>query len=170
MKNRQKDKYALFSDKLDLMASIPVEKTILLQEDRPGVDMKIKDIQISGDTEGRLLKGFIEQEAAEFFLEKSVSLNSLALLLGSNPRYVSYIIHKYRGKDFYAYIQMKRVEYIVVILQKDCALLDYKLAHLADMSGFSNPSKFSIAFKSEMGIPPSAFVHLLKNDQSSRGC
>jgi AraC-like DNA-binding protein len=128
-----------------------------------------KTCKLFQNTEMRLLSECNEQEDALFFLEKNVSLNSLALILQSNQRYTSYIIHKYRGKDYYAYIQMKRIEYIVDRLKKDSALLDYKLSHLADISGFSNPSKFSTAFKQKMGIPPSAFVHLLKNDQSSSG-
>ncbi len=128
---------------------------------------KIKDVQIAEDTEARLLHGLCVLENEHFFLEKSVSLNSLALLLGSNQRYVSYIIRKYRGKDFYPYIQSKRIEYIVTILKEDATLLDYKLSHLADISGFSTPSKFSIAFKNEMGVPPSAFVNLLKIEKPS---
>lgn len=131
-------------------------------------EIKIKDIHISEDTEARLLKEFMEQESVQFFLEKSVSLNSLSLALNSNQRYVSYIIHKYRGQDFYAYIQSKRIAFIVDRLRQDEALLDYKLSHLAEISGFSNHSKFSIAFKNEMGLPPSAFVHLLKNEKSAQ--
>lgn len=167
LKNRQKAKYNLLKEKLVEMKSIPVDDAVPAQESTPDIDIKIKDIHISEDTEIRLLKGFIELEEMQFFLEKSVSLNSLALILQSNQRYASYIIRKYRGKDFYAYIQTKRIEFIVASLKKDSALLDYKLSHLAEMSGFSNPSKFSIAFKNEVGIPPSAFVHLLKNDKAS---
>lgn len=169
LENRRKVMYNRLKVKLIELDNMPIVNQTHLEKNIGEIDVKIKEIQISEDTEMRLLREFNEQEDALFFLEKNVSLNSLALILQSNQRYTSYIIHKYRGKDYYAYIQMKRIEYIVDRLKKDSALLDYKLSHLADISGFSNPSKFSTAFKQKMGIPPSAFVHLLKKDQSSSG-
>lgn len=162
-KKKQQLSYQLLKNKPLEIESIAVSNASVENK----TSGKIKDIQIAEDTEARLLHGLCVLENEYFFLEKSVSLNSLALLLGSNQRYVSYIIRKYRGKDFYPYIQSKRIEYIVTILKEDAALLDYKLSHLADISGFSTPSKFSIAFKNEMGVPPSAFVHLLKIEKPS---
>ena len=125
---------------------------------------EIRDINMSKETEQRLLRDIDRYEEELYFLDKNISLSSIAKALNTNQRYVSYIIRKYRGKDFYSYIQSCRIQFIINRIKADPALLDYKLAHLADMSGFANLSKFSIAFKAETGLPPSAFVHFRKKE------
>lgn len=126
--------------------------------------VELKDINISKETEQRLLKDIGRLEERFYFLDKDISLSSMARMLNTNQRYVSYIIKKYRGKDFYGYLQACRIQFIIERLKADPTLLDYKLAHLAKMSGFTSLSKFSTAFKTETGLPPSAFVHLRKKE------
>lgn len=123
-----------------------------------------RDINISKETESRLLHEFAKQEARLFFLEKGITVRQLASYMGTNARYVAYIVQKFRNKNFYDYVQCKRIEYIIDQFEKSPKLLDFKLSHLADMAGFVSLSKFSIAFKMVMGMPPSAFVHLLKKE------
>lgn len=125
---------------------------------------EVKDINMSKETEQRLLRDINQYEEDLYFLDKNISLSSMARALNTNQRYVSYIIRKYRKKDFYSYIQSCRIQFIINRIKADSSLLDYKLAHLADMSGFTNLSKFSIAFKAETGLPPSAFVHFRKKE------
>src|SRR5690606_25365518 len=106
-----------------------------------------KEQLISDDTEERLLETLIKLEEEMFFLDKEVSLTKLATQFDTNPRYISYIIKKYRGKDFNNYIQHSRIHYIINRIRSDKDLLDYKLSYLADMAGFSSHSKFSSVFK-----------------------
>lgn len=126
--------------------------------------IKAKEINIAKDTEERLYQAFVEQEEAHFFLEKSVTLQHLATLMGTNMRYASYILQKFRGKDFYDYLQSSRVEYIIGKLKTSPELFDYKISFLAEMSGFTSLSRFSSAFKEVTGIPPSAFIHFMKKE------
>lgn len=125
---------------------------------------ELREINISKETEQRLLKDIGRYEERLFFLDKDISLGVMARLLNTNQRYVSYIIKKHRGKDFYGYVQAYRIQFIIDRLKADPALLDYKLAHLAEMSGFTSLSQFSTAFKTETGLPPSAFVHFRKKE------
>lgn len=129
---------------------------------------EVRSINMSKETEQRLLTDIDKYEENLYFLDKNISLNAMAKDLNTNQRYVSYIIRKYRGKDFYGYIQTCRIQFIIDRMKADPSLLDYKLAHLADMSGFTNLSKFSIAFKAETGLPPSAFVHFKKKELGKR--
>lgn len=43
-------------------------------------------------------------------------------------------------------------------------MLNYKLSYLAEMSGFTSHSKFTMAFKNAMGITPSQFIEELKKE------
>lgn len=124
-----------------------------------------REVNISKETESRLLHEFVKQESRLFFLEKGLTVRQLASYMGTNARYAAYIVQKFRNKNFYDYVQCKRIEYIIEQFEKSPKLLDFKLSHLADMAGFVSLSKFSIAFKMVMGMPPSAFVHLLKKEQ-----
>ncbi|MBL1409051.1 helix-turn-helix domain-containing protein [Sphingobacterium faecale] len=132
------------------------------------VTVKKKEVNISKDTEQRLREQLNKLEKKNFYLEKSLTLNQLANSMGTNPRYVTYIIQKYREKDFYEYIQTKRIEYIIDQLDKSPELLGFKLSYLAEMCGFTSLSKFSTAFKLVTGTPPSAYVHFIKKDQDER--
>lgn len=127
-----------------------------------------KDINISKETEDRLYENFLKEEQALFYLDKTTSLNKLAGKMGTNQRYASYIIQKYRNTDFYTYLQSNRINYIVERIKIDPTLLDFKLAHLAEMCGFASLSTFSTAFKNQTGLPPSAFVHFTKKDLESQ--
>lgn len=125
-----------------------------------------KDPMMSKETEERLLSLLNEMEAEEFFLDKNISLTKLVNRFGTNQRYVSYLIRKYRGKDFNSYIQHCRIHYIMNRIQSDETLLNHKLSYLADMAGFSSHSKFSSVFKSVTGLPPSAFLQFAKEEKN----
>ena len=152
------------------MSSPTVDIAKRIDEEGQSVALKVKDINISKDTERRLCEQLDKLDKEHFYLEKSITLNQLASNMGTNPRYVTYIIQRYRGKDFYEYIQNKRIEYIIDQLHKCPELLGFKLSYLADMCGFTSLSKFSTAFKLVTGTPPSAYVHFIKkklDDKSS---
>lgn len=144
----------------------PIPNTVEVAADPEEEDKndEVRSINMSKETEQRLLADIDKYEEKLYFLEKNISLSSMAKDLNTNQRYVSYIIRKYRGKDFYGYIQSCRIQFIVDRMKADPSLMDYKLAHLAEMSGFTSPSKFSIAFKAETGLPPSAYVHFKKKE------
>jgi len=130
--------------------------------------IKAKGINIAKDTEERLYQEFVKQEEANFYLEKSVTLQQLATNMGTNMRYASYILQKFRGKDFYDYIQSSRIEFIIAKLKTSPEIFDYKISYLAEMSGFSSLSRFSSAFKEVTGIPPSAFIHFMKKEMNQK--
>lgn len=130
--------------------------------------IKTKEINISKNTEERLYREFVKQEETQFFLEKSMTLQELASRMGTNIRYASYVLQKFRGKDFYDYLQSSRIEYIILKLRTSPDLFEYKISFLAEMCGFTSLSRFSSAFKEVTGIPPSAFIHLVKKEMDQK--
>lgn len=164
--------YTFFLNRKTSLRSETIDENINLDietRDTQITNAVIRDVNMSKETEERLLNNLEKHEDNLFFLEKNISLSSIAESFNTNQRYVSYIIRKYRGKDFYNYIQSSRIQFIIGRIKADSSLLDYKLAHLADLSGFTNLSKFSIAFKAETGLPPSAFVHFTRKELGQKG-
>ncbi len=141
-----------------------VESDVYLGRSKLQAKNKTREIKISVDTEKRLRKEFLRLEDSHFYLEKSITVKWLASELGTNVNYIAFIIQKYRGKDFYDYVQSKRIEYIIDKVQKSPELVKLKLSYLAEMCGFTSLSTFSTAFKQVTGMPPSAFIHFFRKE------
>src|SRR5690606_4406687 len=123
------------------------------------------DKNLAADTEKRLLYDLVKLELDNFFINPEVSTTSLARDLGTNTKYITYLIRKYRKSDFNDYIQYQRILYISNRLKTEPALWDYKLSYLAEMAGFPTHSMFSVAFKNVTGITPSSFIERIKMNQ-----
>lgn len=116
------------------------------------------------ETEERLLKELEYLESVHFYTQKDLSLTGLASELQTNTKYLSYIIHTHRGKDFNQYIHELRIAYAIDKLQSDPRYLNYKIAYIAEECGYSSHSKFTSVFKSITGLSPSAFISYLKEE------
>lgn len=125
---------------------------------------KLNQIKISKYTETNLFRKLEKLEEEKFYLEKNVKLDQIASKMGTNSKYVSYIILKYRQMDFYEFIQKKRIEHFINLIKVSPELLDFKLAILAQKCGFSSLSKFSTSFKNITGMPPSTYINLIKKE------
>ena len=119
---------------------------------------------MSETTENNILKSLSELEKSHFYLNKDISLNSVAVELSINQRYLSYVINKHRTKDFASYINELRINYIIDRLKNDDNYLQYKISYLAELCGFSSREVFTTIFKKETGISPSYFIDNLKKD------
>jgi len=122
------------------------------------------DFHISLETETRLVKKLNDLEKDYFFLEKNITLTRLTSKLNTNQKYVSYIIRKYKNQNFTEYVLNLRIQYVIDKLENNKVMLNYKLSYLAEMSGFTSHSKFTMAFKNAMGITPSQFIEELKKE------
>lgn len=115
-------------------------------------------------TENNILKSLKEFEETQFYLNKDLSLNSVAAELNINHRYLSYVINKHKSKDFAGYISELRINYIVDRLRNDPSYLKYKISYLADQAGFSSHSRFTITFKKITGVSPLDFITYLQKE------
>lgn len=120
---------------------------------------------IPTDTEARILKKLENFESSTKFIKNSISLASLAIYCETNTKYLSHIINTHKEKDFNNYINELRVNYIIKKLKNEPIYRKYKIATLAEESGFSSQNKFSTIFKKVTSISPSVFIKLLDEEK-----
>lgn len=121
---------------------------------------------INENLENNILSGLQKFETLEKYRDQNLSLPSLAALLKTNTTYLSEIINKQKGKNYNAYINELRINYIVNKLYTDPQYLNYKISYLAEDCGFVSHSSFATIFKNILGISPSVFIQNLKNERS----
>jgi len=124
------------------------------------------ELKIAIETESRLIRELSQLEKENFFLDRDITLNKLASKLSSNQKYVSYIIKKYRNLDFNDYLQHIKITFLLERIASDSAFADYKLAYMAEISGFSSHSKLTTAFKSVTGKTPSQYFSELRKEKN----
>jgi len=117
-------------------------------------------------TEQILLEKLLAFENGTDFTKKSLTLQSLAKDLDTNTRYLSEIVNKHKQKNFNAYINELRINYIINKLRNESSFLNYKISYLAEESGFSSHTSFSTVFKTVTGIPPKEFISFVKKEAS----
>ena len=153
-----------------LLARLEASDSFLIERQEPGAKINgAKPEQqsiMTKESEERLVQGLETLEAKEFFLDGDVSLSSVAGKLNSNTKYLSYVVNKYKQKDFNNYVNELRVRHAIKDLRSDPSTRRYKISYLAERYGFSSHSKFTAIFRSITGITPSVFLDNLKQDES----
>lgn len=117
-----------------------------------------KDIAINNVTVNNILKKLAKFENSKKFLRKDISLTTLASRFDTNPRYLSEVIKRYKGKSFNGYINSLRIRHIIEKLQVEPVYREYKIIYLAEYCGFASREVFAAAFKKEVGVTPSHFI------------
>jgi AraC-like DNA-binding protein/tetratricopeptide (TPR) repeat protein len=123
---------------------------------------------MSEATESNILESIEKFEKSDLYLNKEISLNSVAAELGINHRYLSYVINKNKSKDFTGYINELRINYIIDCLKNDPNYLKYKISYLADQCGFLSHSRFTTTFKKVTGVSPLTFITYLQKENGEK--
>lgn len=139
-------------------------KPIPQPEEKTEIENTKKALFIPKETEDDLLQKLTEFEKNNDFLESTLSLASVAAQLGTNTKYLSEIVNKYKGKSFTTYINKLRIDYITNLIDTDATYHQYKISYLAELAGFITHSTFTVVFKSVMGISPNAYIQLAKKN------
>jgi len=92
-------------------------------------------------------------------------VQSLAKKLETNTKYLSEAINNHKQKNFNAYINELRINYIIGKLKNKPIYRSYKIKYLAEESGFSTHSAFAAVFKSVTGMSPANYIQLLKQKE-----
>ncbi|MBQ7142799.1 MAG: helix-turn-helix transcriptional regulator [Bacteroidaceae bacterium] len=92
------------------------------------------------------------------YLNKELTLDDLAMAVGTNRLYVSNYLNQTKRKTFYDYINQLRIEQVSLPLMKEHPELT--LEHIAYESGFNSISTFRRAFVKLTGKTPSNFEKL----------
>lgn len=120
--------------------------------------------RITDETVISILKKLEKFEKSQKFTKRDTTISTLASSFGTNTKYLSEIIKKFKDKNYNDYINGLRIQYITEQLFIDLSFREYKISYLAECSGFSSRETFTIAFKKETGMTPSFFINNLKNE------
>ena len=114
-----------------------------------------------------ILEKLTRFEESTRYTNPNMSLQLLAKQLDTNTKYVSEIINKNKHKNFKAYINELRINYIIRKMRNDRRYLNYKTSYLAQECGFVSRSTFTTIFKSVTGLAPAKFIDFLKKEESA---
>ncbi len=120
---------------------------------------------ISEKTENLLLTKLNKFELTTDFLNPNISLQSLAKKLDTNTKYLSETINTHKQKNFNAYINELRINYILLKLKDETIYRNYKIGYLAEECGFSSHSLFTSVFKSVTGMSPMTYIKFLSEKE-----
>ena len=140
--------------------------TLLVYRDRKILSArKYKTSSLSADkldTIATKLLALIEER--ELYLDPSLSLQKLALILDLSSAHLSQVINEKFGKSYTDFITEFRIKTAKDELIKS-ENQQYKIAHIAFECGFDSLSSFNASFKKMTGLTPSEFRK--KNEQLS---
>ena len=115
-------------------------------------------------SELQILEDLRKFEATDKYTSKDMSLAMLASELNTNTKYLSKVINEHKKKNFNAYINELRVNFIVEKMKTEPSYLNYKVSYLAEVCGFSSHSTFTTVFKSIVGVSPITFVEFIREE------
>lgn len=114
------------------------------------------------DGQVRLLLGKITRmfDDVAVITDPDFSLVSLARRVGSNTRYVSWVINNSYGKNFKTLLNECRVREACRRLRDDEHYGNITIQGIYESLGYRNASSFNRAFRQVMGMPPSVYQKL----------
>ena len=149
------------------------EKRKLLSENLPFTASEVPETNIEKESvslpknlnkniEKEILKKLYEFENSKKFLLSNITAGSLAAHFNTNVVYLAIVIKNSKKASFSNYINTLRIDYIISKLKSDPEYSTYKIAYLAEQSGFSSHGAFIRAFVKIKGIQPSKFINSLE--------
>ncbi|PWW26025.1 helix-turn-helix domain-containing protein [Chryseobacterium sp. AG844] len=121
---------------------------------------------ISEDIARNILHELEIFENNDQFLNKGITLGSLAKKIKTNSKYLSEIINTYKGKNFATYLNDLRIDYAISRLANDKKFRSYKIPFIAEELGYNNEQAFTLAFKKRTGTPLSIYLKEIENMSS----
>ncbi|MEG1230183.1 MAG: AraC family transcriptional regulator [Flavobacterium sp.] len=150
------------------VANTPKAETASSNEDKTSVKKTEKGFNAASiKTLDEILTHLDHFENNLDFLNSDINLNQLATLWHTNRSYLSTLINQYKGKGFTDYVNQLRIEYLLKNLEEDPNWKKYKIAHLAELLGFSSSRSFSNAFLKATGISPSFYIQKLQSEDEN---
>lgn len=153
-----------------------LEKQEMTQQEDEQVEMqaleestnKVQRPTLLKESENQILQALNKFESTKKFTNKDMSLSTLASQLNTNTKYLSEVINRHKQKNFNAYINELRINYITEKIKTDPNYINYKVSYLAEESGFSSHSTFTTVFKSIVGVSPIMFVEFVKEEREEK--
>lgn len=124
---------------------------------------KPKDIGIPSEIVRKILYELDNFERYKGFLEKSITLPSLASSFNTNSKYLSKVINHNKEKSFTAYINELRINHFIEMIKTSPKSRKYTIKALAAENGFNSTEVFAKTFKKITGVYPSFFIKQQEN-------
>lgn len=96
------------------------------------------------------------------FLQKNITVNSLAKEFETNRDYLSKSVNELKEMNFSQYLNELRIGYVIEELNNNEKIRKYTIAAIADEIGYNNSESFSNAFRKITGTLPSYYIKLLQ--------
>ncbi len=132
------------------------EATIFTENEKSQLKKIESDIPI--EIINLILSSLSNFETNKDFLDKKITLNSLAKKINTNSTYLSKVINTQVGMSFSNYLKKIRVEYALQSLKENNIYTKYSIKAIAEEFGFNSAESFTKAFYKELGIYPSEFI------------
>ena len=100
-------------------------------------------------------------EEKEIYLDRKLSIQSLAKMAGTTKARMSRFINEVFGCNFPTFLNNYRVTKAVALFS-DPANAIYTVEAIGENCGFNNRQAFHSSFKKRIGMPPSKFRELIK--------
>lgn len=108
--------------------------------------------------EAEVLSALQKFETDKKYLQKDMTVGRIAALLGTNAKYVTWIIAKHRNKRTIDYIIDLKTAHIVQLLESEKKYRNYTNKALAEEAGFGSTPHLVKAFKAKTGYSPTDFI------------
>lgn len=126
-------------------------------------DFEKPKIQISEETIIQMKKRMADLEKNKEFLKKEFKLSYMAKKLHTNTSYLSSFFNESIGKNFNQYLQEKRMEYLIELLETNPLYRKYTVQAISEHIGYKSPSAFSKMFKQHTRISYTAFLKQIED-------
>ena len=150
----------MLAQEMQIQENLELKEEVIESKETSKIPEKI----MIDSTELKLLKKLEKFENSTLFTKNTISLSTLSTYCETNSRYLSHVINTHKQKDFSNYISELRINYIIGKLERVPKYRKYKIAALAEESGFSSPNKFAMVFKKVTHISPSVFIRYLEEN------
>lgn len=120
---------------------------------------------ISEEIEIPIIKQLERFEKNKKYLNKDLSLSSLASSFHTNPKHLTEIIKKEKGNKYSDYINELRIAHVIQYIV-DSEKKKITSRKLTEVGGYSSISQFIRNFKERTGIPPADYIKKLKKKTS----
>lgn len=105
-------------------------------------------------------------EKTETVCAPDFSLSMLAQLVGSNTKYVSWVINTKYGKNFKTFLNEYRIRTASQMLVDTEKYGNLTIASIAERVGYKSPASFHLAFKKVYGMTPAVYIKLAREKEN----
>lgn len=150
LKNQTRDD----KDVIDNLTLLDLSVETALPKDEPSAKTVGSDMLVAQ------LEQLMYEKA--LYLNTELNLRDVASMLSSNTHYLSRAINTSLGKNFNRYVNQKRVEKAIQLMQDSNK---FSLWGIGQQSGFYTKSVYINAFKKETGYTPAEYLNQMKSKE-----